>query len=70
MKWTINWQLRVQQAINVQEAKKKQAEIIERQREQKEERDAERKRKREEKENKKQVRLVERQFKLQKAQEE
>lgn len=73
MKRTIDRQLRVQQTINVQEAKKEQAEkesLKEREREQREERDAERKRKREEKENEKQVRLAERQLKLQKAQEE
>ena len=42
----------------------------EREKEQREERDAERRRKQEEKENEKQVRLAERQLKLQKAQEE
>ena len=48
MKRTVDRQLRVQQAINVQEAKKEQAEkesLKERQREQREARDAERKRK-------------------------
>ena len=73
MKRTFDRQLRVQQVISVQEAKKEQAEkesLKERQREQREARDAERKRKREEKKNEKQVRLAERQLKLQKAQEE
>ena len=73
MKRTFDRQLRVQQVISVQEAKKEQAEkesLKERQREQREVRDAERKRKREEKKNEKQVRLAERQSKLQKAQEE
>ena len=72
MKRTFDRQLRVQLAT-IQAAKKEQTEkqsLKENEREQREERVAERKRKREEKENEKQVRLAERQLKLQKAREE
>ena len=71
IKRAIDRHLRVQQAINVQQVKKEDAEkesMKVRQREQREARDAERRRKREEKENEKQVKLAERQLKLQKAQ--
>ena len=72
LKRAIDRQVRVQQAINVQQVKKdaEKESMKERQREQSEARDAERRRKREEKENDEQVRLAERQLRLQKAKEQ